>query len=128
MADKRKSNRRHFTHYMPVLDEATRQVIGYLSDISLEGFRLDCSQRLPIGRDFQMMIELNFDIADKTEMTFTARSKWCRPDPIDPTSFNIGFEISNMAPEDMVIFQRMFEQYGAQNSVRTKSSQDYLWR
>ena len=52
MADKRKSNRRPFTHYLPVLHEPTGRVIGYLSDISLEGFKLDCSQRLPVGHDF----------------------------------------------------------------------------
>ena len=128
MADKRKSDRRPFTHYLPVLHGPSGRVIGYLSDISLEGFKLDCSQRLPVGHDFQMMIELSLEIADKTDMAFIARSRWCRPDHIDPTTFNAGFEIINMAPEDMVIFQRMFEQYSAQNAVRAKSSQDYLWR
>jgi hypothetical protein len=128
MADKRKLKRREFTYYMQVLDDATKQIVGYLSDISTGGFKLDCDQRLPVGQDFRLSIQLNSEIADKTSMTFIARSKWCRPDHIDPTSFNVGFEIVNMAPSDMVIFQRIFEKYGSQNTTRSRSSDDYLWR
>jgi hypothetical protein len=79
MADKRKLNRRQFTYYMQVLDDATRQIVGYLSDISTGGFKLDCDQRIQVGQDFRLMIQLNSEIADKTSMTFIARSKWCRP-------------------------------------------------
>ena len=127
MADKRRLNRREFTYYMQVLDDATKQTVGYLSDISTGGFKLDCDQRIPVGRDFRLVIQLNNEIADKTSMTFIARAKWCRPDHIDPTSFNVGFEIVNMAPSDMIIFQRIFEKYGSQNATRNKSD-DYLWR
>ena len=41
MSDKRKLNRREFTYYMQVLDDATKQTVGYLSDISTGGFKLD---------------------------------------------------------------------------------------
>ena len=123
----RKLDRRQFTYYMQVLDDSTKQIVGYLSDISTGGFKLDCDQRLPVGQDFRLAIQLNSEIADKTSMVFIARSKWCHPDHIDPTSFNVGFEIVNMAPSDMVIFQRIFEKYGSQNATRGKSD-DYLWR
>jgi hypothetical protein len=61
-------------------------------------------------------------------MVFIARSKWCQPDNIDPTSFNVGFEIINMSASDMAIFQRMFDKYGSENRVRNRGSDDYLWR
>jgi len=128
MADKRKLDRREFTYYMQVKDEATKQVIGYLSDISTGGFKLDCPQRLPTGQDFRLLIELTADVADKTSMIFIARCKWCHPDHIDPTSFNVGFEIVNMAPSDMLIFQRIFEKYGSEQAAKRKGSDDYLWR
>ncbi len=41
MADKRKINRRDFTYYMQVTDDISKQLIGYLTDISTGGFRLD---------------------------------------------------------------------------------------
>ncbi len=128
MANKRKKDRREFTYYMQVKDEATKQVIGYLSDISVGGFKLDCPKQIPPGQDFRMLIDLTADVADKTTMVFIARSKWCRPDHIDPTSYNVAFEVINMAPSDMMIFQRIFEKYGSEQSARKKGSDDYLWK
>jgi len=127
--NKRKIDRRDFTYYMQVKDESTKDIIGYLSDISTGGFKLDCDKKIPIGQDFRLQIELTADVADKTSMTFIGRSKWCHTDHIDPTSFNVGFEIVNMSPGDMEIFNRMFEKYGSQNAARSnKRSDDYLWK
>jgi hypothetical protein len=128
MANKRKKDRREFTYYMQVKDDATKQIIGYLSDISTGGFKLDCPEKIPVGQDFRLHLDLTSDIADKTSLVFIARSKWCHPDHIDPTSFNVGFEVVNMAPSDIVIFQRIFEKYGSEQAARRKNSDDYLWR
>lgn len=127
MSEKRKKDRREFTYYMQVKDDTTKKIIGYLSDISTGGFKLDCPQQIPPGQDFRLQIDLTAEVADKTTMVFIARSKWCRPDHIDPTSYNVGFEIVNMAPSDMMIFQRIFEKYGSENTTRRKSD-DYLWK
>ncbi len=128
MNNKRKINRRNFTYYMQVTNDITKELLGYLSDISTGGFKLDSQKQIPPGQDFRLHIELTPDIADKNAMVFIARSRWCRPDHIDPNTFNIGFEIVNMAPGDLVIFQRMFDKYGTENRNSNKSSDDYLWR
>jgi PilZ domain-containing protein len=128
MADKRKIRRRDFTYYMQVTDDLSKKLIGYIADISTGGFRLDSPKQIPAGQDFRMNIALTADIADKTSMVFIARSKWCHPDHVDPNTYNVGFEIINMAPSDMVIFQRMFDKYGSQNTTRNRSSDDYLWK
>ena len=128
MANKRKINRRDFTYYMQVTDDLTKQLIGYLSDISTGGFKLDSQKEIRPGQDYRLHIDLTAEIADKTSMVFIARSKWCRRDHVDPNTFNVGFEIINISPSDMDIFQRMFEKYGSQNSIRGKSSNDFMWR
>lgn len=128
MADKRKKDRRDFTYYMQVKDDSTKQIVGYLSDISTGGFKLDCPKQIPPGQDFRLQIDLTPDVADKTAMMFVARCKWCRPDHIDPTSFNVGFEIVSMAPSDMMIFQRIFEKYGREQAAKRKGSDNYLWK
>lgn len=128
MPDKRKIDRRDFSYYMQVKDEGTKQTIGYLSDISSGGFKLDCPKEIPPGRDFRMQLDLTADIADKNSMVFIARSKWAKPDFVDPNTFNVGFELVNITPGDMLIFQRMFEKYGTQRASRNKRSDDYLWR
>ena len=128
MPNKRKINRRDFTYYKPVMDDLTKQLVGYLSDISTGGFKLDSPKEIRPGQDFRLHIELTADIADKTSMVFIARSKWSHRDHVDPNTFNVGFEIINIAPSDMAIFQRMFEKYGSQNTTRSISSEDYRWR
>ncbi|MBV6467318.1 MAG: hypothetical protein PGMFKBFP_02666 [Anaerolineales bacterium] len=125
-SEKRKLARRNFSYYMRVMDEANGQLLGHLADISTGGFKLDCSNSIPINKDFRLRIDLTRDVANKSFMVFMARSKWCRPDPIDPTSYNVGFQISNMSPSDFEIFSRMFEKYGSDDSQ--KRSDDYLWR
>jgi hypothetical protein len=127
MADKRKINRRDFSYYMQVTNDITKEILGYLSDISTGGFKLDSQKAIAPGQDFRLHIELTPDIAEKNSMVFIARSKWCHPDHIDPTSFNVGFEIMNMSPGDMTIFQRMFDKYGSENKSRNRND-DYLWR
>ncbi len=127
MSDKRKLDRRDFTYYMQVKDEETKQVIGYLSDISSGGFKLDSPKNIAPGQDFRMHIDLTPDLSsDQTAMVFIARSKWAHPDYVDPNTYNVGFEIINIAPSDMIVFQRMFEKYGS--DTHRKSSDDYLWR
>jgi hypothetical protein len=128
MADKRKVGRRDFTYYMQVTDDLTKEVLGYLSDISTGGFKLDSQKQIRPGQDFRVRIELTPEIADKNVMVFVARSKWCHPDHIDPNSYNVGFEIVNMASGDMAIYQRMFDKYGTENSFKKRSSDDYLWK
>jgi hypothetical protein len=128
MADKRKISRRDFSYYMQVTNDLTKELLGYLSDISTGGFKLDSPKQIKPGQDFRLHIELTPDIAEKNSMVFVARSKWCRPDHIDPTSFNVGFEIVNMSPSDMSIFQRMFDKYGSENRTKNRSADDYMWR
>jgi hypothetical protein len=128
MPDKRKISRRDFTYYMQVTDDLSKQLIGYLTDISTNGFRLDCPKQIAAGQEFRMQIQLTPDIAEKNSMTFVARSKWCHTDHVDPNTYNVGFEIVTMAPSDMVIFQRMFDKYGAEKRVKSKGSTDYMRR
>ena len=125
--ERRKRARRKFSYYMRVLSESTGELVGHLADISPGGFKLECQKPIPAEADFTLRIELTEDIADKQFMIFAARSKWCRPDPIDPTAYNVGFQIVRMVPGDLEIFTRMFEKYGAQ-SGDNKSDYDYLWK
>lgn len=127
-SEKRKLVRRTFSYYMRVLNEVNGQLVGHLSDISTGGFKLDSQDSIPANKDFRLRIELNSEVADKPFMVFNARSKWCSADPVDPTAFSVGFQITNMAPMDFEIFSRMFEKYGSSGSEGNKKSDDYLWK
>jgi len=128
LTEKRKFERRDFSFFMKVTDEANGQPLGYLADIGMSGFKLDRADCTPINKDFRLRIELTSEVASKQSMVFTARSKWCHPDPIDPTAFNVGFQITNMAAGDLEILSRMFEKYTSLGFQQKKSVDDYMWR
>ncbi|WKZ38863.1 MAG: PilZ domain-containing protein [Anaerolineales bacterium] len=111
-SDRRKQQRRRFTYYMPVVDAGTLKVLGYLSDISLVGFRVDSDMPLPVNSHLRLRIDLAPELAAKTYMIFNGRIRWCEMDKLQPNSYNIGFEVESLSREDTAIFQRMFEQCG----------------
>src|SRR5215470_14455424 len=94
--ERRKLDRRHFSFYMRVMNEATGELVGHLADIGTGGFKLDSQNPITPNTDFRLRIDLTSDVAAKDFMVFTARSRWCNPDNIDPTSFNVGFQILDM--------------------------------
>lgn len=109
------------------MHENTGELVGHLVNISPSGFRLESLKSIPVNQDFPLRIELPRDVSDKPYMVFIARSKWCRPDRIDPTLFDAGFEIVEMMPGDSDIFRLIFERYGSTDSIHQDSA-DYLWR
>lgn len=116
MPERRTTPRRKFSYYMRVVDDKTEQLVGHLADISPHGFKLDCSQVLPVETDFRLRMDLTSDVSDKPYIIFTARSKWCKPDSMDPFVHNVGFEVINISIMDGKIFQTIVEKYGSPES------------
>ena len=110
--------RKDFFYYLQLIDNETKQVVGHLSDISSGGFKLDSQKPIPTNRDFQFFMNLNSEVAYKPYMVFMARSRWCRIDPIDPYTYNVGYQLTRIAPEDLEIFNRMIEKYGREYDKR----------
>ena len=113
--DRRMLKRRSLSYYMLVMDAATQATIGHLVDITPKGFLMDCPKPLPLEKDFRLRLETMPDVADKSYITFTARSKWCLPDVIEPYLYDIGFSIVDIALHDAEIVQRISDKYAAQD-------------
>ena len=114
--DRRKLSRRNFSYYMKVSDQSDGKLVGHISDISVNGFKVDSNHPVPLNTDFRLSIDQLGDITSKATLVFKARSMWCRMDPFDPTLYNVGFKIVEMTPGDHEIFLKMFEAYGAHKS------------
>ena len=110
--EKRNLKRKTFTYYMQVVNDDTDQLVGYLADINLIGFRLDCKQGLPLNQNYSLRFDLTNEVADKGFMVVVARSKWSQPDQLDPFVYNIGFQLISIESEDTAIYKRMIEKYG----------------
>ncbi|MBN1451925.1 MAG: PilZ domain-containing protein [Anaerolineales bacterium] len=113
--DRRRLDRKDFSYYMPLIDYDTRELVGHLADISSGGFRMDSLSPIPTNKDIQFHLDLTSEVANKPFMIFVARSKWCKVDPLDPFCYNVGFQLINISPEDVKIFNRLMEKYGKQH-------------
>jgi hypothetical protein len=113
--ERRRLRRRSLAYYMLVADAQTAETIGHLVDITPIGLLMDSPNKLPLERDFRLQLEITPDVSNKPHISFIARTKWCRPDAIDPSLFDIGFSIVEIAPGDSAILQRLSEKYAAQD-------------
>jgi hypothetical protein len=112
MQERRNSQRLKFNFYMAVADDETDAQLGHLTNISDFGLRLDCTAPQPVEKDFHLRIELTSDLGGKAFMVLVARSKWCHEDKLMPNVYNVGFQVMDLAPEDVEIYNRIQEKYG----------------
>jgi hypothetical protein len=125
--EKRRLDRRNFALYMGVVDELSGKLLGTLVDISTGGFKLESKREVPLNIDVRLRIEHTNEISSKSFITFVARTRWCQRDVIDPSTYNIGFQIVDMTPADYDIFVQMFNTYGSNAKSRLSSNSDYFW-
>jgi len=128
MNERRNIERKDFSFYMRLVDNDTQKLVGHLVDISSGGFKLDSQSPIPVEKDFRLRMDLTAEVASKPAMTFVARSKWCEVDPLDPFIYNVGFQLVNISPADLDIFNRMMEKYGTKTEdKRIDKRRTNLW-
>ena len=114
MVNERRNIKRHkFAYYMQVLDDDTLRLIGHLSDISSKGLKIDSQTPIAPGIHFRLRMDLTTEVSNKAYIIFSAISRWCNVDPLDPFIQNVGFEITEIGTEDSAIYQRIVEKYGS---------------
>jgi hypothetical protein len=111
--ERRRAKRRNLNYYLPIINENNQQIFGHLVDLSTKGLMADSPKAVPTNQDFHLRMELTESIRNKSMVRFTARSKWCRTDPIQPSLFNVGFELTAISPSDLEIVQEIAEKYGS---------------
>ncbi|GAB4504309.1 MAG: hypothetical protein Fur0043_13030 [Anaerolineales bacterium] len=128
MPERRRLERKDFTYYMRLIDTQTDELVGHLVDVSTGGFKLDSPKPLPLEKDYRLHLDLTSEVATKPFMVFKARSKWCQIDPLDPFVYNVGFQITEITPSDMEIFNRIVEKYGSKmTNKRTDLRRSNIW-
>jgi hypothetical protein len=110
--ERRNLKRRKFAYYMRVLDDDTLKLIGHLSDISSNGFKIDSQKHIAPGQNFRLRMDLTSEVSNKAYIIFSAISRWSHADPTDPFVQNVGFEIIEINSEDAEIYRRIVEKYG----------------
>jgi hypothetical protein len=111
-SERRISNRRKFGYFMPVLDNTTNEKIGYLADISSQGFKLENRKRLAVNSVYQLRLELTREISNKPFIVFFAKVAWSEPDPYNPLEYVHGFQIVNISLDEQGVIDRLVAKYG----------------
>ena len=111
MEDRRKVKRRHLLYYGRIYDETAQKLLGYLVDITENGFMLLSEESFPVGETRRFKLEVTDDVGERPYINFTAKSIWCEPD-IDPSHFNIGFGIVEIKQSDKDLILAIVEKYG----------------
>jgi hypothetical protein len=114
--EQRIDKRHKFGYYMRAIDNNTNELLGYLSDISPRGFKLEVKKALTIDKDYSVKLELTSEISGMPYIVFVARVLWSHPDPITPIEYIGGFRIISISPSDQEIFNRIMEKYGTPQS------------
>jgi hypothetical protein len=108
----RKDERHKNGCYLRVTDNFTHELLGYLSEISLGGFRLETPKPLKVGNFFSLRLEYTSEVIDKPYVILVAQSKWINSDPIMPNEFTQGFQIISMSASEMETYQNVVANYG----------------
>lgn len=118
MQERRSVNRIKISYYVPVVNADSYEQLGTLQEISSKGMQVDSQKVLPIDKAFKLRLDLTDDSFDKPFIYISARPRWVRPDPIEPSFYNIGFQIFEVADEDIAIIDKIMEKYAATNTTK----------
>jgi hypothetical protein len=124
--ERRNRERRSCSLYLRFLNYRTGELIGSLADISAEGFRLESTRPIPLQVDFIFRIDVPREISARPYIKVMARSRWGKPDMVDPRLYQTGFEIVGIDASDVQAMARIIERYGS-SATGVDSSISYMW-
>jgi len=111
MDERRTLDRKYLIIYSRVFERNLGKMLGYLGDLSLLGAMIISEQ----PQKLNSILPLRFDLPDLhlfnvSHLDISARVAHCDPD-INPAFYNIGFEFSEVTPEQTEILEKMMDTY-----------------
>lgn len=110
--DRRRLERKRLTYYIRISNADTREILGQILEINTMGLSVDLLIPLPLEIEYTLRMDLLDSSFEKLYITFKAYSKWRRADPINAGFYNMGFEITQIDPEDIEVIERVASLYG----------------
>jgi hypothetical protein len=111
MSDRRRMKRRHLFYYLQVFERASELMLGYMMNVTPDGFMLLSDKPLEVGRTWALRLNLPVEIMGKRQMEVEGKSAWCRPDA-NPDFYNIGFQILHPSWDEMMVIEQLVDDFG----------------
>ena len=111
MEERRKLPRKYLMAFSSVYKQDTGKLIGYLSDLTLDGLMVISKEDIEINKEMEIYLDLPEMILSKERvLKINARVIWLQPD-IDPRLNNIGFQFLELSEEQTPIIAQMIDAY-----------------
>lgn len=97
--------------YSRVFDRSIGKMIGYLSDITVEGAMIISEEQSEPGKVYRLRMDLPEDAFDQSYFHFEAQCMWSSRD-VNPNFYMNGFKLLNTSPQDEKIIEKIIKEYG----------------
>ena len=110
MSVKRKLERKELVFFLKVFGKKTNRLFGDLVDITIEGIKLIGEKPIKTKVIFQLKMDLPRKINGEREISFNAKSTWCRKDE-RTNYYNTGFQLTSITANDVARIENLIEEY-----------------
>ena len=117
-SDRRKETRKKLMAFTPVYEKSKGTLLGYIRDLTLKGVLVIGEKKLDVNTLSTLSIELPGGLPSiaATHLTVSARVARCEDDDSSQTC-KIGFEFTDIEPEQTEINQALLERYHFRHKV-----------
>ena len=109
MPERRRIKRKELIFYLKVFDKERDQLIGHLSDISIEGFKLISEKPIQVGEIYHFKTRLSQKMIGGEQLLFEARSIWCRKNDHLSDFYDVGFRFEDLQSENHQKIEEWFQ-------------------
>ncbi len=110
MAERRRLERKQLIFYLKVFEQDTNELVGHLSDVSTEGFKLISEKPVTIDQRFDLKMSLSKKTVGGEQVLFRAVSMWCRKNSQLSDFFDVGFQFIDLLPVDHKKLEKWFHE------------------
>jgi hypothetical protein len=117
MEDKRASKRRHIVYYLKIYNIATKQLIGFLCDISPGGLLITSESRLRLHTDYKIGMKLPDNFSPKLKvLPLNIRVLWMKKDK-NPKYMIFGCRLLDVTTPLVTIINQLIAVYGFNDGI-----------
>lgn len=110
MAERRREKRKQLIFYLKIFDKYSDELIGHLSDITTDGFKLISEKPVDIDQPFNLKMNLSKKTVGGELIYFNAISMWCRKNEQLSDFYDVGFQFVDLAPMERKRLERWFHE------------------
>jgi c-di-GMP-binding flagellar brake protein YcgR len=105
----RKYRRVDLDHYVNVVESKTRDVLGFITNLSNGGFMMVSKSQVDVHKNYSLLLLLSGENNEMKPVRLEARSVWGRKD-LEPDMYSTGFMINKI---DLATSRAITEYLGA---------------